>query len=423
MYASDASGGPGAKDPRALCVAWAIAAYKFEAGVPRRVGSVTCIPEEPLSVAQAEQQAVFELFCRVEGHFDATVDCKAVTHILQKASPPLDGPVAWGTVWSERQRAAVHWVPSHKDASYFAEHNLPEWRRLVNEDVDKLCGARAAQAYASARRPNLRLIDQVCEDVCLHLARKVGHILSGKNHKSFPWVLQRRRSEGPDPSPYPALVLSNPVFDKSLSKVKTVAPNKKQRLKQLLEQQDPGMGHMWQASSTKAHATNFAIQCKVCRLYVEQCNGLDVFNRKVGNPCQDIPATLPACWVCHESRDLLNKGSFFTCSKCLAVVKIAASSTSKAIQEPCRGLARRINSGLNAKAHAKVAAKQNHSLSDVFAKQSLPGRPPAESALQLQVVPASQAASEAKVLAKAKAKAAKAKSRLNEPRQKVLFFK
>ena len=61
VYASDASGGPGAKDPRSSCVAWAIAAYRLAEGVPQRVASVTCFPEKPLTVASAEQQAVFVL--------------------------------------------------------------------------------------------------------------------------------------------------------------------------------------------------------------------------------------------------------------------------------------------------------------------------------------------------------------------------
>ena len=56
----------------------------------------------------AEQQAALELFYRVEREFDVTVDCKTITHILRKTSPPLEGQVAWGKVWHDRQRADVH---------------------------------------------------------------------------------------------------------------------------------------------------------------------------------------------------------------------------------------------------------------------------------------------------------------------------
>ena len=74
-------------------------------------------------------------------------------------------------------------MSSHKDAAYFAVRDIPEWRRLVNSDVDELCGKRAAQAYQASCRPNLKEIDQVCEDVCLYLARKIGHVLLHKKEK------------------------------------------------------------------------------------------------------------------------------------------------------------------------------------------------------------------------------------------------
>ena len=66
----------------------------------------------------------------------------------------------------------------------------------------------------------------------------------------------------------------------------------------------------------------------------------------------DIPAPLPENWEVHPSHELLNKGPLFTCSKCLAVVKIAATSTSKVIQAPCQGLSRR-SMGLNTQAHRR----------------------------------------------------------------------
>ena len=154
VFASDASGGPGARDHRSACVTWALAAYRLEPEGPKRVASITCVPDRPLTVAAAEQQAAFELFGRVSGAFDLTVDCKAVTHVLAKQSPPLEGPVPWGECWEDRARAAVTWVPSHKTKAFFAERKLDEWRRLVNEDVDGLCGARSAEVYAAACRPD-----------------------------------------------------------------------------------------------------------------------------------------------------------------------------------------------------------------------------------------------------------------------------
>ena len=323
---------------------------RLENGQPKRVASITCYPLEPLSVAKAEQQAACELFQRVEGDFDLTVDCKAILQLLDKASPPLEGPVAWGNIWRDRHRASVHWVPSHKDEAFFAARRIPEWRRLVNSDVDELCGHRSAQVFRAAVKPGIRHIDQVCEDVCLHLAKKVGFILMHKKDKNFPWLLQRSGpTSGESGFPRP-LVFPNAVFVKPKSQPKPVLPNKKQRLKSLLEAQDPAMGHSWRDCQSKAQ-NNFAIQCTACKLYVEQCNAQDVFNRKVSNPCQDIPAEPPSCWQIHSSHAMSNKGSFFTCTKCLAVVKIAAGSSSQALQKPCAGLGRQISSGLRGQAH------------------------------------------------------------------------
>ena len=434
VYATDASGGPGAKDPRSICVAWAIAAYRVTDGVPHRVASVTCFPPQPLSVASAEQQAALELFYRVEGKFDVTVDCKAITHILLKTSPPLEGQVAWGKVWHDRQRADVHWVPSHKTEEYFVEHNIPEWRRLINKDVDGLCGERAAQVFAAASKPNLREVDQACEDVSLHLARKIGHILLRKKDKEFPWILQRKDDSWGEPVPKHAKVIPTKVFDKASSAC--VEPNKKQKLKRMLATFDPVLGHEWRDCEAKS-TTNFTIQCAKCRLYIEQCNAPTIFKRKTEHPCMDIPAPLPENWEVHPSHELLNKGPFFTCSKCLAVVKIAATSTSKVIQAPCQGLSRR-SMGLKTQAHAKVAAKQNHSIVGLFARPSLAGQSQASHSVEgrpnnqpiTNVVGEGQvqakATSNALVAPKAKQRAAvkpKPLSRPPEPKQKLLVFK
>ena len=434
VYATDASGGPGAKDPRSICVAWAIAAYRVTDGVPHRVASVTCFPAQPLSVASAEQQAALELFYRVEGEFDVTVDCKAITHILLKTSPPLEGQVAWGKVWHDRQRADVRWVPSHKTEEYFVEHNIPERRRLINQDVDGLCGERAAQVFAAASKPNLREVDQACEDVSLHLARKIGHILLRKKDKEFPWILQRKDDSWGEPVSKRAKVIPNKVFEKASST--RVEPNKKQKLKMMLETFDPALGHEWRDCEAKS-TTNFAIQCAKCRLYIEQCNAPTIFKRKTEHPCMDIPAPVPENWEVHPSHELLNKGAFFTCSKCLAVVKIAATSTSKVIQAPCQGLSRS-SKGLKSQAHAKVAAKQNHSIVGLFAKPSLAGQSQASHSVEGrlnnqrmtnvvgEVQAQAKATSNALVAPKAKQLAVvkpKPLSRPPEPKQKLLVFK
>ena len=247
VFASDASGGPGAKDPRGLCVSWAIAAYKLEKDTPVRVASVTCFPRKPLSVAQGEQRALYELFSRVDGDFDVTVDCKSATQLLRKSSPPQAGPVPWGAIWPDKSRALAVWVPSHKDASYFADRGIVEWRRQVNQDVDTLCGKRASQAFATAVKPDLRAIDQVCEDVCLHLTRKIGHILLNRKQPSFPWVLQRKsKNDGEEVVTHRGLpdkrVIPSQIFDKAKPPTAAAVPNKKTKAKTDACKPQPSLG-------------------------------------------------------------------------------------------------------------------------------------------------------------------------------------
>ncbi|CAE7457975.1 unnamed protein product [Symbiodinium sp. CCMP2592] len=137
VFACDASGGPGGSDQRLLA--------------------------EPLTVPQAEQRALFELMHRVTGDFDATTDCKSVKQILGKANPPQEGVVPWGTIWHERSRIRLHWVSSHKSAAYFEKQGWEQWRRLINEDVDKLCGQRASQHFSIAHAKWLKKCDSVVE--------------------------------------------------------------------------------------------------------------------------------------------------------------------------------------------------------------------------------------------------------------------
>ena len=282
----------------------------------------------------------------------------------------------WGECWEDRARAAVTWVPSHKTKAFFAERKLDEWRRLVNEDVDALCGARSAEVYAAACRPDLRAIDRLCEDVCLHLAKKVGFILKHRKDKNFPWVMQRCGSAS-QAQVGPSLVIGGDKFVKSKNP-QVLKPNKKQRLKDMLANPDPVLGHVWRDCESKA-VNNFSIQCQVCHLYLEQCNAQDVFDRKANNPCIGREAVLPPTWQVHTTHDMSNKGSFFTCTKCLAIAKIAASSVSALLQGPCQGLGRKMNARTQVRTMSTVEGSKSRSIA-----ASLQVRQRQEEAVDLQ---------------------------------------
>ena len=109
-----------------------------------------------------------------------------------------------------------------------------------------------------------------------------------------------------------SLVVGGDKFVKTKSP-KVSKPNKKQRLKDMLANPDPVLGHVWRDCESKA-VNNFSIQCTVCQLYLEQCNSQDVFDCKANNPCSGREAVLPPTWQVHPTHDMSNKGSLFTCT-------------------------------------------------------------------------------------------------------------
>ena len=178
---------------------------------------------------------------------------------------------------------------------------------------------------------------------------------------------------------------------------KPINPNKKQRLKDLLANPDPRLDHQWRDCESKA-VSNFAVQCLKCQLYIEQCNSLEVFNRKISNPCAGVVGEIPQVWNVHASHDMLNKGSFYVCSKCLAIVKIAAATSSSILQGPCRGLSRRIQAKTQANSMAMVEGDKSRSIEDAFSG--------------VAIVPKPKATSKAKAKAKSKGQDSTKQSRL-----------
>ncbi|CAE7251918.1 unnamed protein product [Symbiodinium sp. CCMP2592] len=266
VFACDASGGPGGSDQRLLVTTWSIGAYALVNGQPQRVASVTCSESEPMTVPQAEQRALFELMQRVTGDFDATIDCKSVKQILSKANPPQEGAVPWGTVWHERSRIRLHWVSSHKSAAYFEKQGWEQWRRLINEDVDKLCGERASQHFSGAHAKWLKKVDSVVEQGCYSLARRAGFIIRQSKSPDFPWILNRGATD----------------------------------------------------TDCEAKASNnFAIQCTVCQLYVEQC------------------ACNWRCKVCRKTVALTNVDADLFGARDFLSVSILPSSTSHQTTSAC----------------------------------------------------------------------------------------
>ena len=342
VFASDASGGPGSTDDRLRCVSWAIAAYTLSDEGPTRVASISCLAQE-LSVPAAEQRALFELFGRVSGDFDVTVDCKSAVQILKKSAAPQVGTVPWASVWSQRGRAKPTWVPSHKDADYFIARGLAEWRRKINDDVDGICRRRSDEAYKGEHAPWLRQVDGLCQEISLHLAKKVNFILQSRGTEILPWILQRPKNSEDEAKPQ--LVLPNPAFDKT----KTPPPNKRQRIKACVEGTVDTLGHKWTLGSESA--SNLTMRCEICGLYVQQVLLQDRFDQLMRHPCKDHPSVLPPAWDIHHSHKMFNLGVYWVCLTCEKLQRPVSEHAAKPLTAACKGPPKK--SGHHAKqAHA-----------------------------------------------------------------------
>ena len=432
VFSTDASGGPDSADARLRVVSFALLAFTKDNDALTCVASITGFLPVGSSVAEGETRALFLLADSVEGLADVTCDCqsaiKKTQHLIN-----LD----------------CHWVRSHLSPEAFkkefGEQQL--WRMKANQLADTKCGKAAASLVDVSFRNNVLELDRVAQQVSAFLAERVELLLTSTKDPP-PLVFEEKRgvarkdasrvSTSQEAKPHraasqavrcpsqgkaglgkeqfsPPGVMSNKAFVKEAKGAVFQKLNKKQRLQKLLNEQDPAMGHQWQATSTKAQATNFAIQCQRCSLYIEQCNSQDIFDRKANHPCQDVVAPMPSCWDIHVSHVMVNKGSFFACSKCLASVKLAAMTTWKALQIPCQGIARKNVKGLKLVAHAKVESKQNLSI----AQSLLQGTQGTGQKRISNTETPPQAAPKAKSAAACKPKP---KARPPDPKQKLLSF-
>ena len=336
------SGGPGGADTRLRCVSWAIAAYTLNDEGPKRVASISCLDME-LSVPAAEQRALFELFSRVSGDFDVTVDCKSAMQILKKPAAPQGGQIPWANVWMHRRRAKTTWVPSHKDEAFFSAHGLAQWRRQINADVDSICRQRSTEAYSWEHAQWLRQVDKLCQEVSLHLAKKVTFILQSRSSDALPWILKRPNTS--EVAARPQLVLPNPAFDKP----RAPPPNKRQRIKACVDGTVDTLGHRWILGSESA--SNLTMRCEICGLYVQQVLLQDRFDQLMQHPCKDQPSVLPASWGIHHSHNMLNLGVYWVCLTCEKLQRPVSEHAAKPLKESCKGPPKK--SGHHAKqAHA-----------------------------------------------------------------------
>ena len=340
VFSTDASGGPFSVDGRLRIVTFAVAAFKWVEGDLVLVASITGVLPHGSSIVQGEAEALKVLNARTSGCVDVTVDCRPAIYQVRKT---LDA------------RLSCVWVRSHLDiASFSKEFGADQlWRRHVNCVADDLCGKRAESLLDQTFVTKVRQIDKLVSCISAFLAERAEFLLFPSKLDPPPMhFVERRKSKASG-----SVVSPSPAFNKprgaaqlavrckttETSKAVPPKPNKRQRLQELLDNADLGNGHVWKKRTvaTSTAAINLAVSCERCHLYIEQINTPAIFDRKIAHPCIGIPAALPTEWVLHSSHTLQNKGSFWICESCSAMVKVAAAKSSLVLQNPCKGLSRK----------------------------------------------------------------------------------
>ena len=366
VFSTDAAGGPDSPDVRLRIVAYAVMAFKKEGDQLTNVASITGYLPVGASVADGETRALQVLADNVFGTADVTVDCQAAIKRASKFGKHLQ----------------CHWARAHQTIDSFRQEFGASklWRREINDHADKLCEKTALRLYDKEFSATVKFLDKLVQQVSTFLAERVEILITSKTDPPPQAFQERRRATQRSHTVSPSACFAKPHRAASQavrtpsSQPAAAGPNKKRRLQQLLAEPSLQLGHSWQASTSKA-VNNFAVSCTRCQLYIEQCNAPDLFTRKINHPCRDIPAALPGSWSVHASHSMVNKGAFFTCTKCLAVAKIGAQTTSKTLQAQCCGLARKKGGSvtlLKTKAHEQVSAKQNQSIAALFTSQAPP---------------------------------------------------
>ena len=355
IYASDATGGP-TSDNRLAFVVWGIVAFEMHEGTFREIGAITGpLPREQV-VFRGEAYAALELVRRVSGPLVHLTDCLGLVKRLTKTGDGSSHLDIIPELRMHRDRLDCTWVPSHLSRDQFIQR-LGEpmlWQWHANARVDQLCADRARQLFPRAAISTSRWVDELAIEVNVFLGNRVRKLLvedktfgprvcfkgeskqcaasQGKNNR---FIKRRQRIERPAEISAEAMA----HFNAKPGEPNPKPMNKKQQLEALLTDPTPLSGHRWVKG--KCPTNNFSIQCATCQLYIEQTTKPHVFARKIANACLDVECPFPDIWEVDGSHSMQNKGSFWSCAKCLAIQKTGADATSNVLRRPCQGLGRR----------------------------------------------------------------------------------
>ncbi|CAE7227892.1 unnamed protein product [Symbiodinium sp. CCMP2456] len=190
--ATDATGGP-SNDPRTREVVWGIVLFTWQDGAPSSIGSATGRLKNEQSVYRGEARAIQFAAEHLEPETDVTSDCKGAVLRSRKGTQTTGRHSdIYGVAPTEG--LDLHWVPSHLNADQFRDKLGPgqDWRRIINDEVDRLVGARVGEIYSKPREKDLLRADQLAESVALFLGRRM-EALIGYDKDQGPQVVFPRQ--------------------------------------------------------------------------------------------------------------------------------------------------------------------------------------------------------------------------------------
>ena len=163
---------------------WAIVAFCRVDDDIRELGVISGVLGPGSTVPQGESHALQVLLDRVPGDsLIVTGDCKPA---IRQAESSVYRPVmfpSWHSSAEERGRLSVTWVRSHgSDQDFCAEFGSQNlYRKRANDAADRLCRARATEAFPEGHQDLSSRLDGIHQEVCDILGRRAWILLSSED--------------------------------------------------------------------------------------------------------------------------------------------------------------------------------------------------------------------------------------------------
>jgi hypothetical protein len=190
VFATDASGGPGARDPRTRFVTWSVIVADVQGPTPLLKGSlVGYLPQasiyagEAFALLQAAQSALRPI--------DVTADCQGVVRNWTRGRGGLFRTM-WAGLEEQVDRVSCTWVSSHLSEEAFpTKFNLPLWRRAINQMADEACGDLARRIFPGAFAERVRALDIRTRKWSAFLAERLHILITAKSEDLNPYPKPR----------------------------------------------------------------------------------------------------------------------------------------------------------------------------------------------------------------------------------------